>query len=113
MKTYAGIINNFLHDMATGTWAACLLVIHLLAARRPSLIADASLVIRDASREVFWLMIIALLIVTITGASRLFYWRRMTPKDQVAVKRRALLWKHIMFIVVYGGGTYWGWTLIQ
>lgn len=32
-RRYLWIVNNFLHDMATGTWAACVLVVWLLAGR--------------------------------------------------------------------------------
>ena len=55
-NAYVRITNNFLHDMATGTWAACLMVL--------------------------------------------------------AAKRRALIVKHIAFLLVYGGGTVWGWLLL-
>jgi hypothetical protein len=61
---------------------------------------------------VFWLLIGALVVVTVTGALRLFYWRATTPPAELAEKRRALIIKHIAFLVIYGGGSVWGWLLL-
>ena len=109
---YARITNNFLHDMATGTWAACLLVLWVLARRVTDLPAEAALAIGDASRFVFWMLLVALVLVTVTGIVRLAYWRTESAPEELAAKRRALIAKHVAFIVIYGGGTWWGWVLV-
>jgi hypothetical protein len=113
VRRYASITNNFLHDMATGTWAAALLVILVLHGRLASVPAAAAAALRDANSAVFMLGLIALAVITITGAVRLFYWRTQTPPDELKEKRRALILKHVAFAVVYGGGTFWMWTLLE
>lgn len=112
-KRYLAITNNFLHDMATGTWAACLLVLVVLSARLPGLPDAAAVVIHAAMWSVFWLLAAALIVLTATGAARLVYWRRESSPEELVAKRRALIVKHIAFIVIYGAGTAWAWTLVS
>ena len=109
---YVRITNNFLHDMATGMWAACLAVLLVLAGRLAGMPAEAASALGDAMRLVFWLQVGALVVVTLTGALRLLYWRRETAPEDLAAKRRALIVKHIAFLAIYGGGTVWGWLLL-
>lgn len=110
--TYARITNNFLHDMATGTWAACLLVLWVLSRRVVGLPAEAARAIGDASLLVFWMLAVALAVVTVTGVVRLAYWRTEAAPEELVAKRRALIVKHVAFVVIYGGGTWWGWLLV-
>jgi len=109
---YLWITNNFLHDMATGTWAACVLVVWLLAGRRAGMPAEAATATADAMVAVFKLAIVALVVIGATGGVRLGYWRRQSA-GEVAQKRRALLVKHALFAVMYGGGTVWLYTLLR
>ncbi len=109
---YTRIMNNFLHDMATGTWVACLLVRWVLDDRATGMSAEASAALSDASRLVFWLLLGALAVIVGTGVLRLAYWRSQTPAEDRVAKRRALLVKHAAFAVVYGAGTAWAWTLV-
>ena len=109
---YARITNDFLHDMATGTWAACLLVLWLLSRRVPAMPEDAALALADAMSAVFWLQVAALVVLVVTGAVRLAYWRSHTAAADLAAKRRALIVKHVAFIVLYGAGTAAGWSLL-
>jgi hypothetical protein len=113
LRRYAWITNNFLHDMATGTWAAALLVMLVLHGRFSSVPAEAAAALRDAGGAVFALGLIALAAVTVTGAVRLFYWRKQTRREDLKAKRHALIAKHAVFAAVYGGGTAWMWTLLQ
>jgi hypothetical protein len=109
---YVRISNNFAHDMATGTWAACVLVLWVLARQAQGVHPDAVSAIGDAGGVVFVLLLAALALVTLTGVLRLFYWRSTTPAEELSAKRRALIVKHIAFLVVYGGGTWWAQTLL-
>jgi putative copper export protein len=109
---YVRITNNFLHDMATGTWAACLAVLLVLRPRLAGMPAEAAAALGDAMTLVFWMLVGALVVVTITGAVRLVYWRAQTSAEELGAKRRALVVKHIAFLVIYGGGTFFGWTLL-
>lgn len=109
---YVRITNNFLHDMATGTWAACLAVLLVLRPRLAVMPVEAATALGDAMTLVFWMLVGALVVVTITGAVRLLYWRAQTSAEELGAKRRALVVKHIAFLVIYGGGTFWGWALL-
>lgn len=109
---YVRITNNFLHDMATGTWAACLAVLLVLRSRLGGMPAEAAAAVGDAMMLVFWLLVGALVVVTVTGVVRLVYWRAESAPADLAAKRKALIVKHVAFLVIYGGGTVWGWTLL-
>jgi len=111
-NTYVRITNNFLHDMATGTWAACLIVLVVLNRQLAGMPTQAASAVGGAMGLVFWLLVGALVVVGVTGALRLFYWRATTPVAELAAKRRALIVKHVAFVVVYGGGTAWAWLLL-
>jgi hypothetical protein len=113
---YLMIVNNFLHDMATGTWAACVLVIWLLSGRvagMSTVPSDAVVALRDAMMAVFRLALLALVVIGATGGVRLGYWRQQTPQGDRHAKRRALIVKHAAFAVIYGLGTAWLWTLVR
>lgn len=111
-RAYARITNNFLHDMATGTWAACLLVQWVIARRIAGAPDEAVAVLAEASTVLFWLLVGALIVIALTGGIRLRYWKAEAAPGTVAETRKALITKHIAFLVIYGGGTWWGWTLI-
>ncbi|NTU72054.1 MAG: hypothetical protein HGB10_09590 [Coriobacteriia bacterium] len=109
---YVRVTTNFVHDMSTGTWAACVLVLWSLARSRAGMPPEAAAAIADAAGAVFWLLIASLIGLTVTGGLRLFYWRSDTPPEQLAAKRGALIVKHVVFLVVYGAGSFWAWTLV-
>jgi len=101
------LVNNFVHDMSTGTWAACLLVIAVVRARAGGVPAEAAVVLAEAMRLVFWLLVASLGGLAVTGGIRLRYWRAETPSAHVGTKRAALAFKHVAFLAVYGLGTAW------
>lgn len=110
-ERYLRITNNFLHDMATGTWAACLLVLWIVSRRTQGAPAEAASVLADAMWAVFVLCVAALAVIAVTGGIRLRYWRREAAPDELAEKRRALLVKHVGFLLIYGAGTAWAYWL--
>jgi hypothetical protein len=112
-RRYVWITNNFLHDMATGVWAACVLVVWMLFTRRFGGHAEAASALSDTMSALFRLALAALVIIGATGGVRLGYWRRQADAEELAQKRRALLIKHAAFAALYGGGTVWLWTLIR
>jgi putative copper export protein len=101
------VVNNFIHDMSTGTWAACILVIWVVASEAQGVPSEAAKVLAEASAAVFWLLVASLVGLAATGGIRIFYWRSDTPPEQLKTKRKALIVKHIAFLVVYGLGTLW------
>ncbi len=109
---YGWIVNNFLHDLATGMWAAGLLVVWRLAWWRTTQMQSTSAVaLADVSRELFLVMLASLAVVLVTGGIRLRYWRKQGTPDELPYKRRALLVKHALYLVTYGMGTVWAWAL--
>jgi hypothetical protein len=106
-SAYARIVTNFVHDMSTGTWAACLLVIWTISTHSRGVPVEAAAVLADANQTVFWLLVVSLVGLAVTGAARLFYWRSDSPPDLVRMKRRALIVKHACFLLIYGLGTMW------
>jgi putative copper export protein len=105
------ITTNFIHDMSTGTWFACLIVMWTIDSRSQGVPAEAAAVLSAANRNVFWLLVASLVGLTVTGILRLFYWRRETAPELLRQKRRALIFKHVAFLLVYGLGTLWAATL--
>jgi hypothetical protein len=110
---YLWILNDFMHDLGTGVWAACLLVVWVLHGELASLPAEASAALSSVMWLLWWLAIAALVVIGATGGLRLRYWRRECDSHDVDAKRRALLIKHGAFLAVYGIGTLWLWTLLQ
>jgi putative copper export protein len=111
--TYPRIFNDFMHDLATGTWAACVLVLWVLAGRRTGMPAEAAAAVLQAAWDLFLIALAALAVIGVTGGFRLRYWRKRTSSAEVPQKRRALLVKHAAFVVVFGAGTVWAWTMAR
>jgi hypothetical protein len=110
MSGYLRLLNSFLHDVATGTWVASLLVVWLLSGRLDGVPVEAGVALGDAMWLVFWLAAGSLAAIVVTGAVRLAYWRLDASPDEREMKRRALLAKHAAFVMVYGLGTWWMWA---
>ncbi len=108
---YGRIVNNFLHDLATGTWAAALLVLLVLRREASGLPPEAVEALGRAGTELAWLCTAALVVIGATGGIRTRYWRLDTPPDQLEAKRRALVVKHLLLLVLYLPGTWWAWQL--
>jgi len=111
------IVNSFLHDMSTGTWAACVLVIIILNMRRlAATLPEVASALLDAQWAVFWMLLIALVVLTITGGFYLRYTRKkgedLSEEDR-ASRRRLLLQKHALLLAIYGAGTLWMWLLLR
>ena len=105
------IVNDFVHDMSTGVWAASLLVIWVLARRAATASPEVAVGLQAAEQAVFWLLVASLAGLAATGAIRLFYWRRSTPPEALAEKRALLAAKHVAFFVVYGLGSVWAYWM--
>jgi len=115
-NSYVRLANNWLHDVATGLWAACLIVLWVLEQQQPLFAAAGSTpawrAMAHTSQIMFWLLLGALAVIAVTGILRLFYWRKQTPPGEVRGKRKALIGKHVAFVLVYGAGTFWASTMV-
>lgn len=108
---YRYIVNNFFHDLASGMWAASVLVIWMLRARLAGVSPEAAAVLADVMRTMLWIVLGSLVVIFATGGIRLRYWRKQGSADEEEYRRRALLVKHAVYAVVYGAGTAWAWWL--
>lgn len=99
--------------MSTGTWAAGVLVILVLNARRLAAQPAVAEALLDAQWAVFWMMVIALVILAITGGFYMRYWKERATPEELEQKTKLLWIKHALFLVVYGAGTVWMWLLIK
>lgn len=109
------LTNNWTHDVSTGLWAVCLLVLWTLSRRQPVFEragAESLAALGDVSATMFAVLVGALVMIALIRAARLVYWRAETPVDIMPAKRLALIGKHVAFFLVYGGGTWWAWTLL-
>jgi|GEM_PF-3488573 hypothetical protein len=101
------IVNNFVHDLFTGLWTSTVLVIYLLKKKTMGpggmLISPA---LCDVMRFFFWLGIVSLAVTLTTGGLRLLYYRRDNIGDGGETKKKILIVKHVLFTVVFLGGTY-------
>jgi len=102
--------------MSTGTWIASFLVILVLNPRRVALLPslpEAADALLAAQWSVFWLLLVALLILMITGGFMTRYWKEKAKPAELPQRLRLLWIKHLLFAVVYGGGTLWAWIIIR
>lgn len=101
------VVNNFVHDLFTGLWASSLFVIYLLDAKARSLggllISSA---LHDVMRTFFRLGVASIAVIIVTGSLRLFYYRTESIGDDREIKKELLIVKHVLFAVVFIGGTY-------
>ena len=110
-RPYGRIVNNFVHDTCTGLWIASVIVIYTLASQVAGIPADAAAAIALAQSRIWWLLVIALVGLAVTGGIRLSYWRSQATAEELEAKRSALIWKHVAFLVVYGAGSVWAYGL--
>jgi hypothetical protein len=104
------IINNFTHDLFTGLWTSSILVLYLLSkrAKEQALLAAE---LNPIINMFFWLVIFSVVMVIGTGLIRYIYYRPATDGSE-SIKKGLLIVKHLLFTVVFGGGTFlaYRWT---
>jgi len=102
-KTVLVVLNNFVHDTATGLWIACFLLGFEIN-RRWSSNFD---LIPEIEKFLFTTSLIALLIIGLTGIIRRKTYTSYLYGVELETKRKTLLIiKHILFAVITLGGTY-------
>lgn len=109
------ITNNWLHDTGSGLWAACVVLIAVLASRQDAMTGaaiEAWEVVAALTLLLFRILLVSLAVIAITGGIRLAYWKRDTPASDMRFKRPALIGKHVAYLLVYGAGTWWAWTMV-
>lgn len=103
------IVNNFVHDLATGFWLSLLLV---LAGLRQALLAVELL---PAGRSVLALAfrwsLVALAVILASGVVRAATYRAGGPVARQQLKWRLLVIKHALLGTAFAAGTLWAYRL--
>lgn len=112
MEKSITIITGFVHDFAAGLWAATVLAIywiHRFTAGNPAL----GSALAPLKEDFFYLGIICVGIVLLTGVGRTFtYIENFYGKDSEKLRKKMLIIKHILLFGIFGGGTYWQYTMV-
>jgi hypothetical protein len=109
MKKAFTIFIGFIHDLATGCWAATVLAIYWLDR---SLVEYHELesVISRLKKEFFYLGIIFVAIVLLAGMGRTFtyvYIGSVYGEDTEKLRKKMLIIKHIILFTIFSIGLYW------
>lgn len=114
MKKAFTIFVGFIHDLATGCWAATVFTIYWL--NRLSLEhAELQSSLCRLKKEFFYIGLACAVVVFITGAGRTFtyvYTGKVYGEDAEKLRRKMLLIKHIILFSVFFAGTYWQYTMV-
>jgi uncharacterized membrane protein len=105
------IFIGFIHDFASGFWAATVFVVywlHRLQLSNPEL-ASA---LRPLGIEFFYFGLASVVVVLLTGMGRTFtYIENYYGKDAEKMRKKMLAVKHILLFGIFGSGTYWEYTM--
>jgi hypothetical protein len=110
MKKSLTVIIGFVHDFASGCWAATVFAVAFLDAR----VADngPTVVLAELEQSFFWIGIACIAVVFATGAGRTFtYVDQHYGPEAERQRRRLLIVKHLILVVVFGAGTAWQYAM--
>ncbi|NJD78486.1 MAG: hypothetical protein FIB08_15560 [Candidatus Methanoperedens sp.] len=112
MKKALTIFTGFIHDFAAGCWAATVFAIYWIH-RLHSGNSELTSILMPLERDFFYLGLACTGIVLITGMGRTFtYIENFYGKDAEKLRKRMLVAKHILLFGIFGGGTYWQYTMV-
>ena len=110
MKNALTVIIGFVHDFASGGWAATVFAVAYIDARESD--QGATAVLGELERSFFWIGIACIAVVFATGAGRTFtYVDQHYGPEAERQRRRLLIIKHVVLVVVFGAGTVWQYTM--
>jgi len=104
------VIIGFVHDFASGCWAATVFAVVFLDSREVDDVSSALL--GELEQSFFWIGIACIVVVFATGAGRTFtYVDQHYGPDAERQRRRLLIIKHVVLILVFGAGTTWQYAM--
>jgi len=110
VKKTLTVIIGFVHDFASGCWAATVFAVAFLDAREPA--PETATLLGELERSFFWIGIASILVVFATGAGRTFtYVDQHYGPEAERQRRRLLIIKHVVLVVVFGAGTAWQYAM--
>jgi hypothetical protein len=109
MRDKLTILNAFVHDVATGTWIASLVLISMLHAETSRAAwAPAAALVPPLAARFMLLTWVSLGIIMATGLVRMFTFKVFGWTGDVAKDRiRLLKVKHALLGIVFAAGTAW------
>lgn len=110
-KIHLIIINDFAHDLFSGFWLSCVIVVYLLS-RKVEALSDPSAIaaLRDVLETFFWFVAASLAAVIVTGGVRSFTYRPPQDDDKAVIKKKLLIIKHVVLGIVFIGGTWFAYS---
>jgi len=106
VKSALTVIIGFVHDFASGCWAATVFAIAYLDGREVD--TGAATLLGELERSFFWIGIACIVVVFATGAGRTFtYVDQHYGPEAERQRRRLLIIKHVVLVIVFGAGTAW------
>jgi hypothetical protein len=113
VKRASTILIGFLHDLATGCWAATVLAVYWLD-RSSVKMPELASALGELKREFFYLGLVCVAVVLAGGVGRTFtyaYVGKVYGEEAEQVRRKMLIVKHIVLFFVFGAGIYWQYTM--
>ena len=107
LKKALTVLNGFIHDFATGYWLSAMIAIGFLHRFQSEYPATAS-VLGVMERFFFWNSVGAVVVIFATGGMRTFtYVDNVFGPEAERVRRRMLIFKHVVLIAIFAIGGYW------
>ena len=111
MRRILTVVIGFVHDFAAGCWAATVLAVFWLS--RQNFSPEVTAVLAGLKRQFFYLGIVCVLTVLVTGAGRTFtYVGNVYGEEAEEIRRKMLIIKHILLVTIFGIGIYWQYLMI-
>jgi uncharacterized membrane protein len=105
------VIIGFIHDFASGCWAATVFAVYWI--NRQVVSPEASTALEGLKKQFFYAGIICIVIIFATGAGRTFtYVNNVYGEDSEKTRRKMLIIKHIALLIIFGAGTYWQYHMV-
>jgi len=106
-NTWLIILNDFAHDLFSGFWLSCVILMYLLS-RKADALSDpsAASALREVLGTFFWFVVASLAAVMVTGGVRSFTYRPPQSDDEAGTKKKLLMIKHAVLGLAFIGGTW-------
>ncbi len=110
MRRSLTVVIGFVHDFASGCWAATVFAVAFLDSRKVDIATTALL--GELERSFFWIGIACIVVVFATGAGRTFtYVDQHYGPEAERQRRRLLIIKHVVLVLVFGAGPAWQYAM--
>lgn len=111
-NTWLIILNDFAHDLFSGFWLSCVILMFLLSRKADALtdLAAAS-ALREVLGTFFWFVVISLAAVMVTGGLRSMTYRPPQSDEEAGAKKKLLIVKHAVLGLGFIGGTWFAYSV--